>query len=464
MATTKLTRTETAGNRQIWTFSAWVKRSTITTTDGQYLFSSSDGSNNYNYLQINPSDQLRYLDYTSGNNSNKITTQLFRDCGGYYHIVCAVDTTDGVAEDRVKLYVNGERITAFGTNVNHGASDNTEMNVNTYTMSIGSDQTSGGGQYWVGLMSNVAFVDGTALSPTSFGETDSTSGIWKFKPPSGLTWGTNGFWLKGENSAALGTDSSGETNTLTTSGSPTQSIDTPSNVYCTFNSLDNIFNDKMIFSNANNTVNTYSTGSSVSQPVLGNMGVSKGKWYWETKWVSHSSAGTGDYSLIGITSRIRYSNSGYQHLGATSDDYAYYGYNGNLMNNTGSSNTGTAYGNTYTTGDIIGVAMDLDNNKLYFSKNGTWQDSGDPTSGASGTGAVSITEAADTPDRVYYAGVSDYHYAPSYVFSNNFGAGYFGTTAVSSAGTSSTDDDSIWEYDCPTGYYGLNTKNINTYG
>ena len=190
------------------------------------------------------------------------------------------------------------------------------------------------------------------------------------------------------------------------------------------------------------------------------MGLTKGKWYWETKWVSHS--GSSDYALIGVTSRVRNSDSGYQHLGATANDYAYYAYNGNMMNNTGSSNTGAAYGNTYTVGDIIGVALDLDNNKIYWAKNGTWQDSGNPVTGA---GAVSITAVASTPDGVYYPGcVSDYHYAPSYSFSNNMGVGYFGTTAVSSAGTSSTDDDSVWEYDCPTDYYGVSTKNINTYG
>ena len=452
MATTKLTRTETAGNRQIWTFSAWVKRSTITTTDGQYLFSSSDGSNNYNYLQINPSDQLRYLDYTSGNNSNKITTQLFRDCGGYYHIVCAVDTTDGVAEDRVKLYVNGERITAFGTNVNHGASDNTEMNVNTYTMSIGSDQTSGGGQYWVGLMSNVAFVDGTALSPTSFGETDSTSGIWKFKPPSGLTYGTNGFWLKGANSAALGTDSSGETNTLTTSGSPTQSIDTPSNVFPVFNSLEYYGSDGATLSNANTT---YATPSAGHRYLRATLGASAGKWYAEFKLDSSAGAGT---DIAGITDHEMY--DGTDEL--TQDNYSYgYVNDGTVRANGSNVDTGEA---TYTSGDIAMVAMDLTNLKVYFGKNGTWINSGDPTSGASGTGGFSIEAVGSTSSGFYHFAAGDWVNPGTDTWSANFGTGFFGTTQVASAGTSSSGDDSVWEYDCPTGYYGMNTKNLNTYG
>ena len=447
MATTKLTRTETAGNRQIWTFSAWVKRGTITTTDGQYLFSSSDGSNNYNYLQINPSDQLRYLDYTSGNNSNKITTQLFRDCAAYYHIVCAVDTTDGVAEDRVKLYVNGERITAFGTNVNHGASDDTEMNVNTYTMSIGSDQTSSGGQYWVGLMSNVAFVDGTALAPTEFGETDSTSGIWKFKAPGGgITWGTNGFWLKGENSAALGTDSSGQTNTLTTSGSPTQSIDTPSNVYCALNTA---VRHQGTISHANTR---YDNGGSSWYGVPSTFGFEKGKWFYEYKCTTITS-----WSQVGLMSSKPaggYNDIYSTYVGDNSGGVALNSGNGDIYQN-GSSGT-TWFSGGLSAGDIIGVAIDADNSKIYFSKDGVWGNSSDPVAGTNGQ----TLDSNFTDYKPYLPCFS----VNNFVIDVNFGTGYFGSTAVSSAGTSSTDDDSVWEFDCPTGYYGINTKNINTYG
>ena len=449
MATSKLNRTETAGNRQIWTFSAWVKRSSISSVDGQYLFSSSDGSNNYNYLQINPSDQLRYLDYTSGNNSNKITNQLFRDCSGYYHIVCAVDTTDGTAEDRVKLYVNGERITSFATNANHSANDNTEMNVNTYTMSIGSDQQSGGGQYWNGLMSNIAFVDGTALAPTEFGSVDATSGMWKFKAPSGITWGTNGFWLKGENSAALGTDSSGETNTFTVSGTPTQSIDTPSNVFATMNPLDNYYASSD-FSQGNNTVDMNDSGNETYN--TSTLGAKAGKYYAEVKLIDSSAK-----PMTGIVANNPVAVGTV--LGNTGHGYAYMGEDGQIKTNSSNS----AYGNTYTTNDIISIALDLDNNKLYFAKNGTWQDSGDPTSGATGTGAVSITAPSSTTTGAYFFAAGKRHSDNNKV-SWNFGNGYFGTTVVSSAGTSSSGDDSVWEYDCPTGYYGLNTKNLNTYG
>ena len=463
MATSSLSRTPgSASNRRTFTISAWVKRSnSLNGAANNQIISSGTYSSTQLFQTFFESDDTFYVsDYTSGGSKSfqLITTRKFRDISAYYHVCVAIDTPQATPADRVKIYINGVQETSFSEATYPSQDFDCAFNLNQ-VHTIGN--RNGASFYFKGNMSNIAAVDGAALAPTSFGEVDSTSGIWKFTPPSGITWGTNGFWLKGTNSAALGTDSSGNTNTFAVaSGTPTQSISTPSNVYCTFNSLDNIFNDKHVFSQGNTTVNTYSTGSSVSTPILGNVGLTKGKWYWETKWVSHS--GSSDYALIGVTSRVRNSDSGYQHLGATANDYAYYAYNGNMMNNTGGSNTGAAYGNAYTVGDIIGVALDLDNNKIYWAKNGTWQDSGNPVTG---TGAVSITAVASTPDGVYYPGcVSDYHYAPSYSFSNNMGVGYFGTTAVSSAGTSSTDDDSVWEYDCPTDYYGVSTKNINTYG
>jgi hypothetical protein len=144
-------------------------------------------------------------------------------------------------------------------------------------------------------------------------------------------------------------------------------------------------------------------------------------------------------------------------LGTNANDYGYY-VNGNYYNN----NTGTAYGTTYTTGDIIGVALDLDNNKLYFSKNGTWQNSGDPESGATGTGAISITNPTSTTNGAYFPSICDGSSSANATFKTNFGNGYFGTTAVASAGLNG--NGAIFEFDCPSGYYALNTKNINTYG
>ena len=147
-----------------------------------------------------------------------------------------------------------------------------------------------------------------------------------------------------------------------------------------------------------------------------------------------------------------------EELGHKPNDWAYYANNGYMRNNDSSS----SYGDSYAVNDIIGVALDITNSKLYFSKNGVWQDSGDPTSGASGTGAVSITAVASTPYRAYFPAQTYWH-STSNTVSVNFGNGYFGTTAVSSA---QADDAGIgaMEYDVPAGYYCICTKNIKAYG
>jgi hypothetical protein len=310
-------------------------------------------------------------------------------------------------------------------------------------------------------MSHVALVDGSIVAPTVFGETDSTSGIWKFKQPSGVTFGTNGFHLKMENSGALGTDSSGNSNTFTVNGNLKQALDTPSNVYATLNPLANGNTSGTSLSNGNNTFTTPSGGHDFSVSTLA-MNSGSGKFYAEFK-VSTNAA----FNMVGISDHIYQGNN--EELSQENYSYGYYsdsgGSNGIVRGN--GSNVLTGMPN-YTTNDIIGVAVDLENHKLYFSKNGTWINSGDPTSGSTGTGAVSINNLNTTPNSnargqgVYFFGVGDWTTTGAGAYQCNFGNGFFGTTAISSAG--SNGNGSLFEYDVPSGYYALNTKNINTYG
>jgi hypothetical protein len=298
-------------------------------------------------------------------------------------------------------------------------------------------------------MSHFAVVDGQQLAPTVFGETDSTSGIWKFKSPSGVTWGTNGFHLKFENSGNLGLDSSGNTNNFTTNGDLKQALDTPSNVHATLNPLHKGTHlGDATFSNGN--LKHQGTSSGGNYPyTFSTLAASQGKWYAEFKVGSDPST-----TMIGIASGIADSFLGGT---ASAKGYALYGNSGNLF----TSGSGSSYGSALSVGDILGVAMDLDNNKLYFSKNGTFQNSGVPTSGSTGTGAVSITAPADNGTGVYHFACGKGGSATTSIEAN-FGNGYFGTTAITSAG--SNGNGSLFEYDVPSGYYALNTKNINTYG
>ena len=445
MANSYLSHTQSSGNRTNWTLSAWVKRSELSTT--QYIMANYSGSD-YCYLQINSNNKMRFLDYNSGNNCNKITTRLFRDTSAWYHVVIAIDTTDATAEDRFKLYINGVRETAFDTSANFSSSFNTNMNASGYTSVFGVNQQ-GNASYWNGYMSHVSLVDGATLAPTTFGQTDSTSGIWKFKSPTGVTWGTNGVHLKFENSGAMGTDSSGQSNTYTVNGNLKQALDTPSNVHATFNPLA-LWNHNgtlriPAYSNGNLTAGY--DNSSYNEVAFGNLGVNKGKWYWEVKATNVTDA-SGN-TRIGIGD-IQYTDTDPQNTTST----VYYQGNGQKR----VSGSASSYGATYTGGNIIGVAMDLDNNKLYFHKDGVYQNSGVPTSGSTGTGAIAIP----TGDYVYTIQCEDYASSGTRVMDLNTGSGFFGTTAITSAG--SNGNGSLFEYDVPSGYYALNTKNINTYG
>ena len=458
MATTYLSRTPgSTGNRRTWTLSLWFKKSRIRGTGAEKLFSANDGTD-FSTLYFN-NDSLKYYDYVSGNVNDVETTRVFRDVNAWYHIVFRYDSTQAASGDRIRIYVNGVEETAFSVESQPALNYDSFVNNSGYPNYIGAQDSSSGTAMFDGLMTHVQLVDGLSLAPTEFGQVDATSGIWKIKPGCYATPGTNGFCLKMETTtgSAMGTDSSGEGNNFTENGSPTQAIDNPSNVLCTVNSLDNYIFDGT-FSNGNTTVATASGGGSSYTYSTSTFGVSTGKWYWETKYVSKT--GGYKYPMIGISSFQSTANS--QELGHHEHDWGY------LMDNTDSklrnNDASISWGDNFTEGDIIGVGLDLDNNKLYFAVNGTWVNSGVPTSGATGTGAISITAPASTPKGAYFASVCYWDGTYGGTFDNNFGNGYFGTTQVSSAGTSSTDDDSIWEYDCPTGYYGLNTNNRNTYG
>ena len=371
------------------------------------------------------------------------STRRFRDHNAWYHLVYRFDMTESTASNRIRVYVNGEEITSWSSTNNPSSTQNIQMNNGGRIVRVGTYNFTGGtNNDFDGCMSHFHFCDGYSYAPTEFGETDSTTGEWKINTSPSVSYGNNGFFiLKDGNSV---TDQSGNSNNFTVAGGTlTKTEDCPSNVFCTMNSLDNYYSG-FSFANGNTTVNL----DNISERyVMGNLGVSSGKWYWEGKLVSSSGF---TYSKIGIEgSEMKNTTNGYQ-----ADSYGYRGENGGKKVNNG---TFTNWGNSYTNGDIIGVAVDLDNNYIYFSKNGTWQESGDPTSGSSGTGAAfSLT----TPSTGFYYPAIGKEDADTCTWSFNFGNGYFGTTAVASAGTNASGNG-IFEYDVPTGYTALSTKGLN---
>jgi len=423
-----------AGNRQIWTWSGWVKFGTF--KDDNTLFSSGSGVAAWSYLAFN-SSSLTITETTAGAQYTLVTTQVFRDPSAWYHIVVAVDTTQATSSNRIKFYVNGSQITSFST------ANYPTQNYNTYYNSatqhgVGRLYDGGGGYYFNGYMTEVNFIDGQALTPSSFGSTNAQTGVWQPKAYSG-TYGTNGFYLNfSDNSnttaATLGKDYSGNGNNWTpnnfsvTAGAGNDSlVDTPTPYgtdtgvggevrgnYATWNPLAYHAapggTGVSTFSDGNLTATT--TGS-VWSDVFSTIAVSSGKWYSEFSF-------DGGDRTVGIFNVGRYSVSSLTDLfQGAAGGYGYY--NAGQKYNNG---TGVSYGASYTTGDIIGVALDLDGGNLTFYKNGVSQ--GVAYTGLSGTFVFAMS--------AYFASAIKYA---------NFGQRPFAYTA-------------------PSGYKALCTQNLPT--
>ena len=455
MANTYLARTF-SGTPTMTTFtvSFWMKRSAISST--QRLISARVDGNNESTFYINSADKLYIAQTVGGATKCDINTnRVFRDTSAWYHIVVQKNTTLATANDRVKIWVNGVEETNLTRSTAQVQNEEDFFLKSTATNEIGR-RPSNNDQYFDGYFASFCIVQGSVVAPTTFGDTDSTSGIWKFKGPSG-SFGTNGFHLKFENSGNLGLDSSGNSQTWTSGGNLKQALDTPSNVHPTWNKLDdmvNQYNNDLLYGNT-----TIQTTTTTYPTLVASLGVNKGKWYWEVK-LSAKSTGSYSEALIGICSTQTTGTT--QELGDVANDWGYYsggGGAGTIRNN----NSNSSYGTAYDVGTIVCVALDLDNNKLYFRRDSNaWENSGDPTSGSTGTGAVSITDPDSTPLGVYFPAVSSWSSGQNVTFQANFGNGFFGTTAITSAG--SNGNGSLFEFDVPSGYYALNTENLNTYG
>ena len=265
-----------AGNRKIWTYSCWFKRTELSPHSFvDAVFSSYVDSSNR--LRINfYQDRLEIFGKTASAVINVSSNAAFRDTSAWYHIVIVFDTTQSTASNRVKSYINGQQITSFETEIYPAQNSEPFINSNVahYIGQRGDVQG-----FASGYLAEAHFIDGQALAPTDFGETDEDSGIWKPKKYTG-TYGTNGFYLDFEDSSSLGADESGNGNDFTENNitSADQATDTPTNNFCTLNVNTNI--DPLVFTGGA-TVAATSTGGNVKYHAETTMGFSSGKWYFE---------------------------------------------------------------------------------------------------------------------------------------------------------------------------------------
>ena len=453
MATTYLSRSASGGSRTTWTISAWVKRSELEASGSSTIFNGIAGSSTNETQLLFNDDRIEFYDWTSSTRTGTLlTNRKFRDVSAWYHIVAVWDTTNATAGNRMRLYVNGVEETSFETDTQPSSSQNSSLGNGSYTQQIGL-YASNSDYYFNGLMSHFHFCDGYAYDASAFGSTDSTTGEWKIKTSPNVTYGTNGFFiLKDGNSV---TDQSGEGNNFTVAnGTLTNTEDCPSDVFATINPLQ-VSTSNLTFSHGNTKV----TRSGNWRGHMSTLGVNKGKYYWECK-CNDNPASTGNIALGiakfgGDVDSWSYLADSQSWLGDKNDVWILYNNNQGQVKYTGGSNGGN-WGSATGDGEIVMIAFDADNGIIWTGNNGTWDES-----------ATEAEIEAGTTTNAMYSGITigtDLFGAIGSVENGNleynFGNGYFGTTAVSSAGTNASGIG-IFEYDVPTGFTALSTKGLN---
>jgi len=426
MASTKLTRSfSTAGNRKTYTISFWVKLCDTSTNATIINVGPYSGDQEYRF---NFRTDRRFDFYDYGSSAYKFryqTNRRFRDVNSWYHFVIAVDTTQSTNSDRVKVYVNGTLESNYYIETHPSQNLDTNWNVaNNWT--IGATES---GNHTNGSISHFYFIDGIAYTPSTFGETDTTTGEWKAKTSPSVTYGTNGFFiLKDGNSV---TDQSGNGNNFTVAGGTLTDLkDNPDNVFATLNPLARrLTSNDPTYLNGNTTLQGQTVNGQNNNGLATLGDLAKGKYYFECKIQT-----IGDNCGVGIVDTPDPSNG----IPEGSHEI-FYSNDGNKWNGSGY----VSYGATYTTGDIIGCAFDVTSGTVEFYKNGVSQG----------------TAATDLATNLNY-GYTPMGYTNKGVMNFNFGNGYFGTTAVTSA-QNPTDGIGIFEYTPPTNYRAVCTKSIN---
>ena len=443
----------TQDSRRTFTVSAWVKRSNLTGTDQRYWGSSEGSGEGYNSLGFDGSNQLKVLSgntTNSGTQLNFASNAVFRDTSAWYHIVYAVDTTQSTESDRVKIYVNGSQITSFGTATY--PSQNTDLLTSTTPqMTIGMRDLRGtNANLFDGYLAEFIFVDNQQLLPTSFGAFNPITNIWE---PIGYagTYGTNGFRLDFADSSALGNDVSGNDNDFSVNSltSIDQSTDTCSNNFATLNLLATNTNT----SNSNFSEGNLELGPNSSSTWIGctnTIGVTSGKWYAEYKIIEAGSSQNG--IMVGVTnSDLSDFQDGASDLSQTGEFGLNY-YAAGTINHNGS---GIATYTAMSDGDIVQIALDVDNGKVYWGRNGTYENSGDPTSGSTGTGAQNLS-------LITTGGTYNLHLCCRNT--GNAQANYGNPPYSISSGNADANGHGNFEYAPPSGYFALCTKNLAEFG
>jgi hypothetical protein len=387
------------GNRKKWTFSAWIKRGNLAGSAGEMRIFGGDTNASHIFFPTN--DEITWDVAAPGSSASASlnTQQKFRDPSAWFHLVCALDTDNSTADNRMRMYVNGAEITDFGSRTNPSSgyalnAINADGDRATHTLGYRTSAQGSAGMEFDGYMAEVNFIDGQQYDASYFGETDAVTGQWNPKKYVG-GYGTTGFYLNfsdnsGTTATTLGKDSSGNGNNFTpnnfsvSAGAGNDSVeDSPTNNFCTFNPLKINVSTPVTYSEGNLQYNGVSGNNYLRSSAT--IPVSSGKWYVEFKMVS-------GYSETNAVIRIGIITSSAGHRDSNNDGLYYENTNNATSVNYGAggavyvSNTSQITGlTTYTNNDVMGIALDLDNDKFFVSKNGTFFSNGtgtqDPAAG-----------------------------------------------------------------------------------
>ena len=442
MASTYLTRTISSGaDVTAFTISVWVKRSGLGST--QRIFSNDTTDSKDMYFRFGGDDTIQcYHRRTDSENVFSCNTNaVFRDTSGWYHIVMTVDSTESTASDRFKLYVNGVSQTFSGTPTYPDASEICNFLNSGEKNDIGYYRT-GSSEYFDGSMSHFHLIQGTAYQASTFGSTDSATGEWKINPSPSVTYGANGFFiLKDGNSV---TDQSGNSNNFTVGGGTlTNTEDNPSHIFATWYADSFDKGNQVSFSNGNTTTADAGGTSDYDPKAWTTLAANAGKYYCEMK-------------LTAFTTNRSYRAGVWFTEGNFSSESNNNSFSGVKYTTTGNGVTIRSFGSdvqsgltSFSAGDILGVAVDIDNGTIQYYRNGS-------TYGSQITGLSSNFSGKS----MMFCHTGEAGAGRTFTVDANFGNGYFGTTAISSEGTNASGIGKF-EYDVPTGFTALSTKGLN---
>jgi len=483
---------------KICTISFWTKLADPSNTDAKAIFSAIKSGSNEDVIKfmgvnngILNGIEINFNNTGDGSmmiSSGSSTLIKFRDPSAWYHIVIAIDSSQGTASNRVKVYVNG---TQFDTEarVEGGSvaddvalSQNYELGFLTASAhSIGENVESAGNEPYDGYLADFHFVDGSQLAPTAFAETDD-NGVWIPKDCKGdLTYGNYGFFLEFQqtgtsaNASGKGADTSGNDNHFDDANATAEDItvDTPTNNFATLNPIDTGTNlTRLTFSEGNTKIVKSGTTSSNGDQPTSSQGFANGKWYWEVKVLSNA-----DNTFIGIFNDVLGGLKPYH------NNYAYGIYGGSVAD--GSVNGTQMYlsqessqkgyglsqsgGTAFSDNDILQFAFDTSTYRLYLGLNGQWTNNNSSGSAAP-TGGSAFNQSTPTgyfevPTTAAKAGTWRTVIVPA-GSSQNYSAEFnFGNPSFSiSSGNADANGYGNFEYAVPSGYYSLNTKNLAQYG